>query len=677
MKSKTKSLDRSAVIKAINAMSSVDLKAQLDGVRLTKHELNDLFGLMARCSQLFFRAENPLREAGRDSFLDSVAESITERVGRRGHARAAAFRELIRLIEAGYRDVAYGLRTAAISALPPERQLIAVMERAAFDLDDLRDSVARGLEKQPVLEDQIIAIDREGRQFDADGALAAYVGHVGAALRLLAGRMDSSPSATPLKIPPPGDATEEEIFKAGTSLLCAGAFRRWKRVEERRRFRGGELREIRPPHLPPSVAPTIEVIREFRPNSQVELLDWVANERFRDFLHRQVTSAWFEETNRGFAGIDNAAALAPEGFVSLQERAAFKALLGLLSPDPFRDGQRFQGLTIAEWLRGYATLNSLATDARERNSTPRSRSLLMFAEGELETRLCGAGLPKAAVPTFVASVTLRMNSDDLFDCPVVQITDGRRLLFTPAAADADLTRIILSNLGSLGESFAAKGGSFERHVIEFFRSLGFHTFTVNERKASYQIDALVAWEDHLFLFECKNEWLSEASPVAAFNFERSKQKHVEQILRQVDGIRRHPEMVIAAGGVDPASKTVVPVLLYAFPYSEPDPGHGVYVSDWSSLTRFFESPSFHSVSSSPVRGSKLRRTATHRLWENERPTPADLLRQLRDPQQVRMMIERATFRHDEIWLADHRYALSYDLYREPTKAMLVAVAAEG
>lgn len=654
--------DRSAAAKAVKDLSFVALERTLAEARFVDEDLAGLIELMERSGALIFRKQNPEMEARRDGFLRAFTEYVEARLGAAGGDKAKALEDLVRQVEGGYRDIEHGRRTAAISALPVERQIGAVLQRAARDGDDLRQRalLAIGKQREHVMGDRLIALDADGAPFDVDGALSSLVFNLGACLKLLIGHLHPDHPKGPVRLPALTEASEDEIYMAGTSLVSASSFRRWRRTEERRRFWGGVLMQHRPPNMPDGVAPTIEVIREFRPSNR-ELADWVANERLKEVMLRQFTSALYESAPRvPYAGAAGHAALPPEQYISVAERAGHKALLGLLSPEPFSDpGLKFAGLALVEWLRGYAALSAFANEASEVHKTPEERMLIRFAEGELEKRLCALGLSEDAAATFIAHATLGDRSDDMFDCPLLMTEGGGRLMFVPGLIDAAIARLVMSNLSTLGERFRDKGRSFERQVMRFFREMGFNAFTIDTHvgKEQYQMDVLVPWEKHLFLFECKHEVLSHYDPVAAHNFERTRQEHVAQILRQVEGLRRHPAMSVAAGGPDVAGMTIVPTLLYAFPYAALDPGDGVYVSDFSSLTRFFGDATVN------VRVAGSKSIPVFRLWAGDRPTPDDLVQQLREPVQVAMITSLAEIRRDQLWLTDHRYALSYEWHR--------------
>ena len=65
----------------------------------------------------------------------------------------AAVGDLMRELEAGYRDVAHGLATAAVSALPLDRQILAVLHRTALEVDDIRRHVDVALAKAVTVAD--------------------------------------------------------------------------------------------------------------------------------------------------------------------------------------------------------------------------------------------------------------------------------------------------------------------------------------------------------------------------------------------------------------------------------------------------------------------------------------------------------------------------------------------
>ena len=662
-------LDRSGAAAALKAKSILRLAAVLDALDLGEDHVAQLIGLMERCGHLFFRVRDVSREAARDHFLEEVEGYLSRRVGVAGAGLLAPFRELVRQVEGGYADVAHGLANAAVSSLPRDRRLIAVLRRAGNEWEDVRRRALAALAGATAFTGHVFAKDDDGREFDVDEVTSAQALNLGSFLTFWSEGSGERRTNGKFVFPVPTEVTDEELFKAGTSLASARAYRHWRRTEERRRFWGGELLEHRPPHLPEGAAPTIEVIREYRPE-EAELLDLVANERLRDLLMKEGARARAAHGRRAPATRGGAAS-ATEEYVSAAERAAFNSLTTLLALDPDAADEAFQGLTLAEWVRGYAVLGLLAEEAYGIEPTSGSRSLRILAVGELEGRLRAARLGTRAVDAFVGHATFGPGRADLFDRPLLLLDDGRRLLYAPGAIDVDITRAVLSNLGALREPFEGKGAGFNRTVLRFFEGLGLKPFTLDRTRDGerYQFDVLLPWDDHLFLFECKNEMLSENSPVSAHNFETSRRRHVAQALRQADGLARHPDMIIEAAGFDPGGMRLVTSLLYALPYASPDRGESVFVTDWSSLTRFFARREVTLATSVPMTGGEAAESSdVHVLWEGERPTPADLVRQLEDPIQVGHSMRRITLHWDQFWLSDHRVAAVGEWRRRPGAA---------
>ena len=659
-------MNRKAFARAIDRLSSEDAIAAL-GPPDEALDIEELEGLLERAGRLLFRMANADREAGRDAFIDALATAVAARLGPAAGDRIAAVGGLMRELEAGYRDIAHGLATAAVSVLPLDRQILAVLHRTALEADDIRRHVDTALAKaEAIVPGQPLhVVTEDGSVYEANAGLQFHVSNLGSSLKLLVGRLDEDRARGPIVLPPLGETTEAERFKAGTSGLLATAVRRWRRLEERRRFWGGELVVHRPPDLPIDVAPTFEVIREHRRPAD-DLWDIIANERQKDVFQRQADDVALKLADFDYGGLDRPPGLGPGELFSLGEAAALQALSGLLFAPAFAPDQRFQGLTLREWVRGYAVLQALGERAVEGETTAYDRSLAPFRPGQLETALIAAGLTASTAARFIACATLSDHSDDIFDCPLLRMSDGGNLLFTPAVTTVVIARVVLSNLAALGERFENKGGWFEAEVLAFFKSRGFAAFTIRTTLIAgnpYQLDVLVPWDDHLFVFECKNEALSGGEPVAAYNFERGRQGHVAQIQRQVDGLKAHPELALKAGGPDPRTSKIVPVVLYAFPYARPTEGDEVLIADWSGVTRFFRGPTLgfstrHSLGDGEV---LTRHHETARLWQGETPTVADFIAHLRAPSQVTLKAEALEIVPGDFYLCDHRGARTVDV----------------
>ena len=85
---------------------------------------------------------------------------------------------------------------------------------------------------------------------------------------------------------------------------------------------------------------------------------------------------------------------------------------------------------------------------------------------------------------------------------------------------------------------------------------------------------------------------------------------------------------------------VVPCVLHSLPYSRSGNFEGVYFTDASSLTRFFDQSYFQiKVPHRIGEATLLHRTAIKKMWKEEKPTAEDLLKQLEEPFQLELSIK--------------------------------------
>lgn len=120
--------------------------------------------------------------------------------------------------------------------------------------------------------------------------------------------------------------------------------------------------------------------------------------------------------------------------------------------------------------------------------------------------------------------------------------------------------------------------------------------------------------------------------------------NIRQVQRLMRGLVEHPDILAKHLPAEAASKIKVPVLLNCFPYAASDPIEGIYLYDYSALSRFFLSGEIMMKAAGP--GEEIQEFSTaKRLWAGQQPTPDDLLVQLAHPQQLEAMM--ALLRRDE------------------------------
>ena len=365
-------------------------------------------------------------------------------------------------------------------------------------------------------------------------------------------------------------------------------------------------------------------------------------------------------------GISREARLLPDDIVTPNELNSAALLSMILGIDVRYDATRHFGLRIVEWLRGYCTLSEIA----RLNAGPECREkkyVIKFAPGELEVALEKVGFSHEAAKLFILKTTFNLRSVDLFDCPLLRYRDGSMTLFGPAAIYADAGVVTYSNLASLGDSFEKKGKRFESTVMKFFKENNFNAYSIDASREGnlYEIDVIVPWEQYLFVFECKNKGLSSNHPIRSHYFRQERDGFIQQIRRQIEGLRRYPDMSIQAGGVDPTDKTIVPCVLYELPYAETGSHDGVFIADWLSLRRFFNDRyiSLKQPYDLFKKHQLLHRIGLYSLWRGEKPAPDDLLRQLSDPVQIRILRSRLGETESFFLIDENAFGLAKEYYR--------------
>jgi hypothetical protein len=249
-------------------------------------------------------------------------------------------------------------------------------------------------------------------------------------------------------------------------------------------------------------------------------------------------------------------------------------------------------------------------------------------------------------------------------------SDGTITLPAPSKCiHADPGVVTYSNLLSLGERFETKGKRFEEAVMKFFKENDFDPYSIHATRKgeTYEIDVIVPWDQYLFVFECKNRGLSNHHPIRSYYFRKERDGFIQQIKRQIKGLLAHPDMSIEAGGVDPGTKTIVPCILYGLPYAEAGPTDGVFIADWSSLSRFFKTRYLRSKRPHELfdRDRLLHRTALYSFWTGDKPTPDDLLRQLSDPIQIKIVRSRMEPIESVFIVDENRFGVTTEHQRGP------------
>jgi hypothetical protein len=640
------SMNEAKIREDLAALSADNIIAEFETHALTDENAKSFLGLVSRSNHVFFKYPNPKREKLRDELLLKLRFYFRKHCSSEIEDNFDQVVKIIRRVEIGYRNLLALLNKTPFRKEPPATQSSATIELVAdqinFTIRRLHNSIRK--KKHLTFSDDLIAELDDGTAFSADAAAAGFIDNLGVTLGMLAHENEWVSENGTLVLPPFEKCTDEQIKASEELQVLAMSWRRWERVEQLRRYWGGQFFDLEEGVPATGMPAEVRIYFEFV-RSEKDQYDWFANERFKELIAQSHAELVFETS-----ALDNAAGIAgqikllPDQFVNLQELTSAAMLSDIMGVDAGDDTTLYAGLRIVEWVRGYTLLSEIAAENRGEDKSPTDRNLIWFREGQLEEKLMNVGLSTSSAKKFIENATLATRSVDIFDCPLIKFSNNETLLFAPATIYLDAGVVTYSNLLSLQENLQSKGKRFETNVFKFFEERGFKPYSIHavRNRETFEIDVIVPWNEYLFVFECKNRGLSNLHPIRSYYFREERTAFVQQVRRQVTGLIRYPDMSIEVSGIDPTSKTIVPCVLYCLPYSETGPIDGVYISDWYSIGRFFKDKYIKSKQPYEVgrRNRLLHRTAVYSFWSGEEPSPEDLLRQLSDPVQVKIVRSR-------------------------------------
>lgn len=673
------SLHEQSVKEALEALSWEKLIVELNAVQFDGTVADELSGFVLRSTGLLLKRSDASRTSARSRLFQNVADYCANRGGPECAGKLRTAFDTIELIDRGYHGILDMLERCDVSKLAPEVRASACIDRTAIEYAEVMKRAQEAVLSLPELFDaqNPVLQGEDGATFSTDGAVNVLVETLTMALVMESYRNGwVAKDDDRVILPAWRDVDDQQRYMAGSTGILAAFWRVWQRVEERRRYFGGSLKEYVPPNRPPNFPPEYPedaTIIVLEPDMKWEVVDFVANERvnsylFQNFMHLiHSTNVVDRET-----GIDGQAVLLPDAFVSTAEVHAGIAMSELLGFAIHEDQQRYAGLRLVEWLRGFAILQCLAEQAWDASSgTP--ESLIQFTtRAELAARLGRLGFAPDTALEFIRRATLRRSSRDMFDCPLIGVGEDDLIVFGPAVRSSNLTRVVLSAFSSFGARVNRKGPAFERSLRAFIAKQGLmcKAFKATRDGKEYEYDAVVLWGKYLFLLECKSHSLSNWSPVASYYFQIETRSHISQVKRLSEALLRYPDILELHFGADAKGKQIVPCVVNAMPFSVPGAVDGVYFTDMSALTRFFESRYLRLIRPHNLGDGRrlLHRVALKSLWSGDKPSPEDFLRHLEDPVQVKMISERLAIEEQWTKLNDRVAAMHPCLVLKPDTA---------
>jgi hypothetical protein len=618
------------------------------------------------------------REKSRDAFLAKLAAYANAEFGNENLVGTAI--EQVRIAESGYRKILIAIYGSAFWQLPASVRIAAVLSRAKLQHDFVRSEIEKAIEdKRFEMMQGLVIKDGNGNEVPPDAIIEPLIVDAGSSLKMLAYENDWISADGTLVIPDLMEVSEDDMFKAGSNEAMSHAWHQWSRVEEEARLLDGRL-EVSDgvDMIVEGTATTGQLVELHR--GKGDWYDWAAQVRMNDHATQDAFTVMTRYQNRFPIGkLPATIAMPPRQFVSEAEVLAGPSLDQRLMLNIQTDIEEIGGLRIAEWLRGLGTL-AVLSEPSSGFMPAAGFHLPVISDDELVAVLVKVGLTEAGAARFIDHMTFKWANKDLFDAPLIQQADGRKILFTPALIGTNHATILMSVFSTLNADFARKGKAFETRVIADLRRQGLDARAVKVKRdgQEYEFDVLLPWDGYVFLFECKNRSIPRGRPVDQREFRSTTDEQIDQVNRLAGALTSWPEILSDEFGRDLSGATIVPIVFNNLPYARSGPTDGVYFYDYSALSRFFQSGHLNlkMPGREPQQPENLVVVTTVKMWGGEVPTAADLFNELQDPAQLRFKRFHTYTGLSHFWL-DEGTVCQAPLFREIPATPLTAADCAG
>jgi hypothetical protein len=574
------------------------------------------------------------------SLLSDRGESVTNFIMNKA--------KVINVSETLFDNISKFINECEISNYESNIQIWSHLNRVESQFTQIRADIDKNLQRNPkrkILTPFTELKNDEGVNYSPDAAIENQIKYLSLTLSLLAYKFKLFQDGK-IVLPNKVMVTEDDIFKAGSIELLA---RSWKALEEnsmRSILFGGEVFRNQGDEVQEDVkAKGVKTSYHFqRSESDFEMFDSISCERvkkkslqnFFEIISNQKTKSIIA---RDFKSVGK---LSEGSFLNEDEILTCGNLEDVFCTDIYSDETEYNGLKLRDWIRGYFTLKYLSEEILLGNI------LSTLNKQDILNALISSGLLDESAYTFIDLVTFGKNSKDLYDCPLIKLEEGNFYLSYYSLVNANISNLILSIFSSLETESSKKGYRFEDEAV------GTITKYLSECKGfkfkrgleEYEYDAVFILDERIFILECKNRSLSWFSPVKAYRNKKYLSKTVKQITRLRNALVENPEVLLEHFSVDVTKFEIVPIIFNCMPFSWQGKFENVYITDYSSLSRFAKSSSINLVTSS-AKGQSKKSSKKSKQWTGSKPNSCDLLRHLESPIQLKPYLK--TRKANQYW----------------------------
>lgn len=544
-------------------------------------------------------------------------------------------------IECAYVTILSSIEACDISKRSYPEQVWGVVRRTIAEIQLVHEKLGSFVGKSSTVEGvafispmNVKIEDESGGLINADGLLNSLIRAMGSSIKLLAHRADLIHGKR-IVLPPPIPSDAKREFEAIAHHYYAQAWDLIEEGSEHVRYFDEELT------LEDNGMPVGNADRQELLIFNISLTNEVVFRTARLRLDQQILQNSLKLSRIVSLDIRDprheVATFDANIFVSKEEADALLSVLTIFNY-PALSTKLYGGLTIREWIRAYAVLEKCF--ARDTTGI-HHLELVKIDRDELTNTLMRASIPTPKADIFIKALTFSMDKLDIYDAPFLEDKNGGLHFFSPAYAGVSLPHIIFSQFSSQGIQVYGKGKLFEEEVRQMFREAkvrvaGFK-YWVGEQE--FDCDAAVLWGDRLFIFECKNYSLPTGRASDDFYFIKKLEDAADQVKRIGKQLMDDPSILHKELGAHAQWKEVHLIVLNAMPVSFAPAINGVYFYDASALGKFLREKEISILidPASQAISGQSKRIATMSLWRGDTPEAEDLIHQLEDPIQLKLV----------------------------------------
>lgn len=314
-----------------------------------------------------------------------------------------------------------------------------------------------------------------------------------------------------------------------------------------------------------------------------------------------------------------------ENFIGVYNQELIIAIIILCNTLHVLPTAKFGELTMEEWVTCFFTLNQ---DARSKQGQR------VYSQEDFRS-MFPKNITAAKVDYFIQIMSFKKNTLDIFDAPLIRTSSGKIIYLSNFWHDTNYVNIFLSVTGRNDINVDKKGKYFEISVMDFFnkhKNLGLEVFDFKTKVKGdeFQYDAIVVWEEYVFIIECKNRSILDSTTNSMKNFSEKMDQYIKQVSRLERFYRNNISIFQKEFNIDLKNKKIMPIILNALPFSLGSDIEGIYFLDYSILSKFFETKK---LGKRNLETNELEEVVCD-WWSGDIPKANDLYEVVKSPFQV-------------------------------------------